>query len=80
MGGRSAFRTCGPATSSRPLGGPRVLDHPASKGRGYDTKACAFVLELAFGYLGAEQACTEYLDGNHASEEVPRKLGYTGNG
>jgi RimJ/RimL family protein N-acetyltransferase len=38
------------------------------------------VLELAFGHLGAEEACTEYLHGNHASEKVSRKLGYAGNG
>ena len=49
-------------------------------GHGYGTEARAAVLELAFGHLGAEEACTEYLDGNHASEKVSRKLGYTGNG
>jgi hypothetical protein len=38
------------------------------------------VLELAFGHLGAEEACTEYLDGNHTSERVSRKLGYADNG
>jgi RimJ/RimL family protein N-acetyltransferase len=50
------------------------------QGNGYGTEARAAVLELAFGQLGAEEACTEYLDGNHASEKVSRKLGYTGNG
>jgi RimJ/RimL family protein N-acetyltransferase len=38
------------------------------------------VLELAVGHLGAEEARTGYLDGNHASEKVSRKLGYTGSG
>jgi hypothetical protein len=38
------------------------------------------VLELAFGHLGAEEACTEYLHGNHASKKVSRKLGYADNG
>jgi RimJ/RimL family protein N-acetyltransferase len=52
----------------------------SQQGHGYGTEARAAVLELAFGHLGAEQACTEYLDGNHASEKVSRKLGYTGNG
>jgi RimJ/RimL family protein N-acetyltransferase len=52
----------------------------SEQGHGYGTEARAAVLELAFGHLGAEQACTEYLDGNHASEKVSRKLGYTGNG
>jgi RimJ/RimL family protein N-acetyltransferase len=50
------------------------------QGHGYGTEARQAVLELAFGHLGAEEACTEYLDGNHASEQVSRKLGYTGNG
>ncbi|MGA2830731.1 MAG: GNAT family N-acetyltransferase [Streptosporangiaceae bacterium] len=50
------------------------------QGRGYGTEARAAVLELAFGQLGAEEACTEYLDGNHASEKVSRKLHDTGNG
>jgi RimJ/RimL family protein N-acetyltransferase len=52
----------------------------AEQGHGYGTEARAAVLELTFGHLGAEEACTEYLDGNHASEKVSRKLGYTGNG
>jgi hypothetical protein len=34
--------------------------------RGYGTEARAGVLELAFGQLGADEACTEYLDGNDA--------------
>jgi RimJ/RimL family protein N-acetyltransferase len=50
------------------------------QGHGYGTEARAAVLEFAFGHLGAEEACTEYLDGNHASERVSRKLGYTDNG
>jgi RimJ/RimL family protein N-acetyltransferase len=50
------------------------------QGRGYGTEARAAVLELAFGCLGAEEACTEYLDGNAASEKVSRKLGYRDNG
>jgi RimJ/RimL family protein N-acetyltransferase len=52
----------------------------AEQGHGYGTEARRAVLELAFGHLAAEEACTEYLDGNHASEQVSRKLGYTGNG
>lgn len=52
----------------------------ASKAAGTALRARVAVLELAFGHLGAEEACTEYLDGNHASEKVSRKLGYTGNG
>ncbi len=50
------------------------------QGHGYGTEARAAVLELAFGQLGAEEARTEYLDGNRASEKVSRKLGYTDNG
>lgn len=50
------------------------------QGHGYGTEARAAVLELAFGHLDAEEACTEYIEGNHASEQVSRKLGYTGNG
>ena len=50
------------------------------QGHGYGTEARAAVLELAFGHLGAEEACTEYIEGNHASEQVSRKLGYAGNG
>jgi hypothetical protein len=30
--------------------------------------------------MGAKEACTEYLDGNHVSEKVSRKLHYAGNG
>jgi RimJ/RimL family protein N-acetyltransferase len=52
----------------------------SEQGHGYGTEARAAVLELAFGQLGAAEACTEYLDGNHASERVSRKLHYTGNG
>jgi RimJ/RimL family protein N-acetyltransferase len=50
------------------------------QGHGYGTEARAAVLELAFAHLGAEEACTEYVDGNHASAQVSRKLGYTSNG
>lgn len=50
------------------------------QGHGYGTEARAAVLELAFGCLGAEEACTEYLAGNAASEKVSRKLGYRDNG
>lgn len=50
------------------------------QGRGYGTEARAAVLDLVFGQLGAGEACTEYLEGNFASEKVSRKLGYTGNG
>ena len=52
----------------------------SEQGNGYGTEARLAVLELAFGHLGAEEACTEYLDGNHASEKVSRKLGYADNG
>jgi RimJ/RimL family protein N-acetyltransferase len=50
------------------------------QGHGYGTEARAAVLELAFARLSAEEACTEYIEGNHASARVSRKLGYTGNG
>jgi RimJ/RimL family protein N-acetyltransferase len=50
------------------------------QGRGYGTEARVAVLQLAFGHLGALEAHTEYLDGNHASERVSRNLGYTPNG
>jgi RimJ/RimL family protein N-acetyltransferase len=50
------------------------------QGHGYGTEARAAVLELAFGQLGAAEACTEYLEGNYGSEKVSRKLGYTDNG
>jgi hypothetical protein len=52
----------------------------SEQGHGYGTQARAAVLELAFGQLGADEACTEYLEGNDASERVSRKMGYTGNG
>jgi RimJ/RimL family protein N-acetyltransferase len=52
----------------------------SEQGHGYGTEARLAVLELAFGHLGAEEASTEFLEGNHASEKVSRKLGYTGNG
>ncbi len=52
----------------------------SEQGHGYGTEARIAVLELSFGHLGAEEACTEYLDGNHASEKVSRKLGYADNG
>ncbi|HCU95796.1 MAG TPA: GNAT family N-acetyltransferase [Actinobacteria bacterium] len=52
----------------------------SEQGHGYGTEARTAVLELAFGHLSAEEACTEYLDGNHASESVSRKLGYADNG
>lgn len=50
------------------------------QGSGYGTEARAAVLDLAFGYLGAAEALTEYIEGNHASERVSRKLGYVPNG
>jgi RimJ/RimL family protein N-acetyltransferase len=50
------------------------------QGHGYGTEARAAVLELAFAHLGAEEACTEYIEGNHASAQISRKLGYTANG
>jgi RimJ/RimL family protein N-acetyltransferase len=52
----------------------------SEQGHGYGTEARAAVLELAFGQLGAVEACTEYLEGNYSSEKVSRKLGYTDNG
>jgi len=52
----------------------------ARQGSGYGTEARAAVLDLAFGYLGAAEALTEYIEGNHASERVSRKLGYVPNG
>jgi RimJ/RimL family protein N-acetyltransferase len=52
----------------------------SQQGHGYGTEARAAVLELAFGQLGAEDASTEHLEGNHASERVSRKLGYADNG
>ena len=48
--------------------------------RGYGTEARAAVLDLAFAELGAVEARTEYLDGNHASERISRKLNYVENG
>lgn len=50
------------------------------QGNGYGTEARAAVLDLAFGHLGAAEALTEYIEGNHASERVSRKLGYVPNG
>lgn len=52
----------------------------AQQGRGYGSEARTAVLELAFNYLGAEEAHSEYLNGNRASERIARKLGYTDNG
>jgi RimJ/RimL family protein N-acetyltransferase len=50
------------------------------QGRGYGTEARAAALDLAFGHLGAAEALTDYIEGNHASERVSRKLGYVPNG
>ncbi|MGH3251018.1 MAG: GNAT family N-acetyltransferase [Trebonia sp.] len=52
----------------------------ARQGRGYGTEARAAILELAFSRLNAAEALAEYLEGNHASERVSRKLGYAPNG
>lgn len=52
----------------------------ARQGSGYGTEARAAVLDLAFGHLGAAEALSEYIEGNHASERVSRKLGYVPNG
>jgi hypothetical protein len=52
----------------------------ARQGRGYGTETRAAILELAFSRLGAGEALTDYTEGNHASERVSRKLGYTPNG
>jgi RimJ/RimL family protein N-acetyltransferase len=52
----------------------------AHQGHGYGTEARSAVLDLAFGHLGAAEALTEYVEGNHASERVSRKLGYVPNG
>lgn len=52
----------------------------ARQRRGYGTEARAAVLELAFGRLNAAEALTDYVEGNHASERVSRKLGYSPNG
>jgi RimJ/RimL family protein N-acetyltransferase len=64
---------------ARSVGTASWVTH-SKQGHGYGTEARAAVLELAFGYLGAEEACTEHLEGNHASDRVSRKLGYTDNG
>jgi RimJ/RimL family protein N-acetyltransferase len=50
------------------------------QGNGYGTEARAAVLELAFGPLGALEANTVFVAGNHASERVSRKLGYVDTG
>lgn len=63
---------------ARSVGTGSWISRP-QQGHGYGTEARAAVLELAFGWLGAEEACTEYLDGNAASEQVSRKLGYRDN-
>jgi RimJ/RimL family protein N-acetyltransferase len=52
----------------------------SQQGKGLGTEARAAILELAFSSLGAEEARTEYYDGNVASERVSRKLGYAANG
>jgi RimJ/RimL family protein N-acetyltransferase len=44
--------------------------------RGYGTEMRTAVLELAFRGLGAELACSGYVDGNDASRRVSEKLGY----
>ncbi|WP_076784840.1 GNAT family N-acetyltransferase [Parafrankia discariae] len=53
---------------------------PPYQGKGYGTEARAAVLNLAFTYLGAEEAHSEYIEGNAASVGVSRKLGYVSNG
>jgi RimJ/RimL family protein N-acetyltransferase len=55
----------------RSVGTGSWISH-GDQGNGYGTEARNAVLELAFGPLGAE-ACTEYLDGNHASAKVSRE-------
>jgi RimJ/RimL family protein N-acetyltransferase len=50
------------------------------QGHGYGTETRAAVLELAFDHLGAEEARTDYLEGNIASQRVSQKLHYAGNG
>lgn len=50
------------------------------QGKGFGTEARSAVLELAFSCLGADEARTEYHDGNIASEKVSCKLGYVNNG
>jgi len=52
----------------------------ACQGQGYGTEARAAVLDLAFRHLGAREANSTYVDGNHASAGVSRKLGYVPNG
>ncbi len=52
----------------------------SKQGQGYGTEARTAVLELAFAHLGAQEASTEYLEGNHASARIGRKLGYQDNG
>jgi RimJ/RimL family protein N-acetyltransferase len=46
------------------------------QGRGYGTEMRAAVLELAFAGLGAQRACSGFIEGNVASERVSQKLGY----
>ena len=47
---------------------------------GHGTQMRAGVLDLAFEFLAAVEAHTDYLAGNAASEAVSRKLGYAPNG
>jgi RimJ/RimL family protein N-acetyltransferase len=52
----------------------------AFQGRGLGTEMRAAVLELAFAGLGARQAESAWLEGNHASRRVSEKLGYRESG
>lgn len=49
-------------------------------GRGFGTEMRVAVLALAFDHLGAVRAESGYLDGNHASTGVSRKVGYQADG
>jgi RimJ/RimL family protein N-acetyltransferase len=47
---------------------------------GYGTEAGIAVLQLAFDRLGAEEAHSEYLEGNRPSEKISGRLHYADNG
>jgi len=46
------------------------------QGQGYGTEMRRAVLDLAFNYLGAQEARTDFMEGNVKSSGVSRKLGY----
>jgi RimJ/RimL family protein N-acetyltransferase len=50
------------------------------QGRGVGTRMRAMVLELSFGYFGAEWATSGFVEGNERSRRLSARLGYEADG